>query len=118
MFRYVVDDEDDKRRNGSAEDDGGGKTTTSSSSLLQGKDRNDAFASDFRSRVGGLGRQIDNIVRRVLDGPVIRPAEVDDDGNLLSYKDVRVKGAGANYDASDDVLSSLDDASRQLSMAP
>ena len=115
MFRYVVDDEDDKRTNGSAASNGG-KTTTSS--LLQGKDRNDAFVSDFRSRVGGLGRQIDNIVRRVLDGPVIRPAEVDDDGNLLSYKDVRVKGAGANYDASDDVLSSLDDASRQLSMAP
>jgi hypothetical protein len=42
-----------------------------------GKDRNDAFESDFKSSVGGLGAQIDAIVRRVLDGRVIRPAQED-----------------------------------------
>jgi len=41
---------------------------------LAGKDRNDAFRSDFESRVGGLQPQIDAIARRVLDGRVIRPA--------------------------------------------
>ena len=40
-----------------------------------GKDRNDAFESDFKALVGGLGKQIDAIVRRVLDGRVIRPAQ-------------------------------------------
>ena len=42
-----------------------------------GKDRNDAFESDFKTSVGGLGKQIDAIVRRVLDGRVIRPAQED-----------------------------------------
>mmetsp|Transcript_29004 Transcript_29004/g.70045 ORF Transcript_29004/g.70045 Transcript_29004/m.70045 type:complete len:747 (+) Transcript_29004:111-2351(+) len=42
-----------------------------------GKDRNDAFESDFKTSVGGLGKQIDAIVRRVLDGRVIRPADED-----------------------------------------
>ena len=42
---------------------------------LSGKKRNDAFASDFRSTVGGLQPQIDAIVRRVLDGRIIRPAD-------------------------------------------
>ena len=43
-----------------------------------GKERNQAFESDFRSSVGGLQPQIDAIVRRVLDGRVIRPAQEDD----------------------------------------
>jgi vesicle-fusing ATPase len=43
-----------------------------------GKDRNDAFESDFKTSVGGLQKQIDAIVRRVLDGRVIRPAQEDD----------------------------------------
>jgi vesicle-fusing ATPase len=46
-----------------------------SPSSLSGKDRNEAFRSDFRSTVGGLQPQIESIVRRVLDGRVIRPAE-------------------------------------------
>jgi len=46
---------------------------------LSGKERNEAFATDFQSSVGGLGPQIDSIVRRVLDGRVIRPADDDDD---------------------------------------
>jgi vesicle-fusing ATPase len=47
-------------------------------SALSGKARNDAFKSDFVSTVGGLQPQIDSIVRRVLDGRIIRPAEVVD----------------------------------------
>jgi hypothetical protein len=43
-----------------------------------GKDRNDAFEADFKQAVGGLQSQIDAIVRRVLDGRVIRPAGEDD----------------------------------------
>lgn len=43
-----------------------------------GKDRNDAFESDFKNAVGGLQPQIDAIVRRVLDGRVLRPAQEDD----------------------------------------
>jgi vesicle-fusing ATPase len=42
-----------------------------------GKDRNDAFKSDFKEAVGGLQPQIDAIVRRVLDGRVLRPAQED-----------------------------------------
>jgi vesicle-fusing ATPase len=45
---------------------------------LSGKERNEAFTSDFRSAVGGLQPQIDAIVRRVLDGRVIRPADADE----------------------------------------
>jgi vesicle-fusing ATPase len=45
---------------------------------LSGKERNKAFTSDFRSAVGGLQPQIDAIVRRVLDGRVIRPADADE----------------------------------------
>lgn len=45
-----------------------------------GKDRNDAFQADFQTNVGGLQKQIDSIVRRVLDGRVIRPADEDDNG--------------------------------------
>ena len=43
-----------------------------------GKDRNDAFESDFKSSVGGLQKEIDAIVRRVLDGRVIRPVQEGD----------------------------------------
>ncbi|CAB9512140.1 AAA ATPase forming ring-shaped complexes [Seminavis robusta] len=42
---------------------------------LSGKERNEAFQNDFQSSVGGLQPQIDAIVRRVLDGRIIRPAE-------------------------------------------
>lgn len=45
-----------------------------------GKDRNDAFQADFEADVGGLQSQIDAIVRRVLDGRVIRP--VGEDGAI------------------------------------
>eukprot|EP00804_Cyclotella_cryptica_P025535 CCRYP_002800-RA/>CCRYP_002800-RA protein AED:0.22 eAED:0.22 QI:0/0.66/0.5/1/0.33/0/4/2164/549 len=85
----------------------------SSASTLQGKERNEAFASDFRHRVGGLGPQIDAIVRRVLDGRVIRPAEVDSNGNLLSFQDA--KALTRNGQERDGFH--LDDSSKLLSMA-
>jgi vesicle-fusing ATPase len=83
---------------------------TSSASTLQGKERNDAFATDFRSRVGGLSPQIDAIVRRVLDGRVIRPAETDGAGNLLSYGDAKEMNGDQN-------MMHLDHSSKQLSVA-
>ena len=49
--------------------------------LQSGKSRNDAFRDGMRTTVGGLQPQIDTIVRRVLDGRVIRPATEYDDGN-------------------------------------
>jgi vesicle-fusing ATPase len=55
---------------------------TLSAMNLSGKNRNEAFVSDFTNAVGGLKPQIDQIVRRVLDGRVIRPAEDDDDISL------------------------------------
>jgi vesicle-fusing ATPase len=60
-----------------------------SPSSLSGKDRNDAFRKDFKSSVGGLQTQIDAIVRRVLDGRVIRPADdlpTHDDGDSSSQQ--------------------------------
>ncbi|KAL3911223.1 MAG: hypothetical protein SGILL_007366 [Bacillariaceae sp.] len=47
-----------------------------------GQDRNAAFESDFKEAVGGLQSQIDAIVRRVLDGRVLRPAQ-EDNGNYV-----------------------------------
>ena len=79
---------------------------------LSGSDRNEAFTSGFQQRVGGLGKQIDAIVRRVLDGRVIRPAETDENGNLLSYKEAKQQ-----TNAEGDELGYLDNASKQLSLA-
>lgn len=44
-------------------------------SCLAGSEKNQAFRTDFASKVGGLSKQIDAIVRRVLDGRVLRPAD-------------------------------------------
>ena len=47
-----------------------------------GKELNDAFEANFRSTLGGLQPQIQAVIRRVLDGRIIRPAAVDvDNGN-------------------------------------
>lgn len=46
----------------------------SQQTAVAGKDRNDAFSSEFQMEVGGLQPQIDAIVRRVLDGRILRPA--------------------------------------------
>jgi vesicle-fusing ATPase len=61
-----------------------GRTLTSAAvrnydEMLDGAARNEAFAHDFSATVGGLRPQIDMIVRRVLDGRMIRP--VDELGN-------------------------------------
>ena len=126
MFQYVKDNEIGEG-NGSGVSRDENVTSNSShlprfdtASSLQGKDRNDALSSDFRSRVGGLGQQIDAIVRRVLDGRVIRPAEVDAGGDSLSFADSRrmleggITGSGS---ANNDDFSSLDDTYRRLSLA-
>ena len=46
---------------------------------LSGKERNDAFEKSFKTNVGGLGPQIDMIVRRVLDGRILKPADEEKD---------------------------------------
>ena len=119
MFRYVANDDDLKQTVASGDDSGDNSPFDLNTPMtLQGKDRNDAFASGFRSKVGGLGPQIDSIVRRVLDGRVIRPAEVDSSGNLLAYKEAKESMTVGNEDdkSVNDGLS-LDDTSKQLSMA-
>jgi len=110
MFRYIDDNEQatpNEKVNGES------TSLDGTPASLQGKDRNEAFSSSFRSRVGGLQPQIDAIVRRVLDGRIIRPAEVDSSGNLLSYKEAKQ----LNNDDGKDELSSLDNAAKQVSMA-
>lgn len=59
-------------RNGDSE----GSVLTNLPSMLSGEARNEAFKTDFQTSVGGLQPQIESLVRRVLDGRVIRPAEV------------------------------------------
>jgi hypothetical protein len=115
MFCYITDETTDS----SSETSGGSGTALldlNAPMTLQGKERNDAFASDFRSRVGGLGPQIDSIVRRVLDGRVIRPAEVDSRGNLLSYKEVMESMELDDDGELNDGFSS-DNTAKQLSLA-
>jgi len=106
MFRYI----DNEQATQIDEINGESTSLDGTPASLQGKDRNDAFSNSFTSRVGGLQPQIDAIVRRVLDGRIIRPAEVDNSGNLLSYKE-------AKQQLNDDELSSLDNAAKQVSMA-
>ena len=54
---------------------------------LGGKKRNDKFSKDFKTSIGGLDAQIETIVRRVLDGRVIRP--VDEDSGEVSSDLIR-----------------------------
>ena len=111
MFRFI----DNEQATPSDEVNGEGTSSLDGTpASLQGKDRNDAFSNSFTSRVGGLQPQIDAIVRRVLDGRIIRPAEVDSSGNLLSYKEAKQQLANDNEK---DELSSLDNAAKQVSMA-
>ena len=49
---------------------------------LAGQSRNDAFKTDFQTSVGGLQNEIDAIVRRVLDGRVLRPADDDESSGI------------------------------------
>jgi vesicle-fusing ATPase len=48
---------------------------TYSSTWSSGQERNQALALEFGTAVGGLQPQIDAIVRRVLDGRVVRPVD-------------------------------------------
>lgn len=50
---------------------------------LGGKKRNDKFSKDFKTSIGGLDAQIETIVRRVLDGRVIRPVD-EESGEVIS----------------------------------
>jgi len=109
MFRYI---DNEQATTPSEEVNGDNISLDGTPASLQGKDRNDAFSNSFTSRVGGLQPQIDAIVRRVLDGRIIRPAEVDSSGNLLSYKEAKQQLANEK-----DELSSLDNAAKQVSMA-
>ena len=70
IFTYY---DSDKRKDNDGEDSLNNPVYTASS--LSGRERNDAFRSEFTTSVGGLQKQIDAIVRRVLDGRVIRPAD-------------------------------------------
>ena len=70
---------------------------------LGGKKRNDAFATEFKSAVGGLDRQIEVIVRRVLDGRVIRPVQEDsgsfvEEGSLVEMTDGELSQATLEAD--------------------
>ncbi|GKY93708.1 hypothetical protein MPSEU_000338000 [Mayamaea pseudoterrestris] len=70
MFGFVNEHEDqDNDKDTSELDD------IASAASMSGMKRNQAFQSDFESSVGGLSLQINAIVRRVLDGRVMRPAD-------------------------------------------
>ena len=109
MFRFAEPD--------NANQNDGDNTTnipmsSPGASTLQGRERNEAFVSDFKDRVGGLGPQIESIVRRVLDGRVIRPAETDANGNLLSFQEAKSLNSNTEDGSFD-----LDSSSKLLSMA-
>jgi len=70
----TTDSNDDEDDTGHPDKVGEGGSPT----LLSGRAKNDAFRNSFQSSVGGLQPQIDAIVRRVLDGRIIRPADPDD----------------------------------------
>lgn len=73
IFAYNAEKENDDDESDEVEDAMNPSGYTASS--LSGRQRNDAFRTEFTSSVGGLQPQIDAIVRRVLDGRVIRPAD-------------------------------------------
>jgi vesicle-fusing ATPase len=81
MFTFDMKEETINGANGDAVHDDGEGLNGYSPSSLSGKERNEAFRSEFRSSVGGLQPQIESIVRRVLDGRVIRPAEDQSQGD-------------------------------------
>ena len=58
---------------------------------LEGKQRNDALATHFQSRVGGLQTQIDAIVRRVLDGRSIYATPTGDGNDRKTMNKARLE---------------------------
>eukprot|EP00557_Chaetoceros_sp_GSL56_P010302 CAMPEP_0176477680 /NCGR_PEP_ID=MMETSP0200_2-20121128/764_1 /TAXON_ID=947934 /ORGANISM="Chaetoceros sp., Strain GSL56" /LENGTH=333 /DNA_ID=CAMNT_0017873531 /DNA_START=530 /DNA_END=1528 /DNA_ORIENTATION=- len=81
MFVYVENENNVQANNGNSLSATGEKDALMGNLAMNlgGKKRNEAFTSDFKSAVGGLNQQIDVIVRRVLDGRVIRPVDEDSD---------------------------------------
>ena len=73
IFTLSGGDEDGMNEIGMLLDDSG-----STPMSLSGRDRNAAFEKDFQSSVGGLGKEVSMIIRRVLDGRVLKPADEDD----------------------------------------
>eukprot|EP00977_Amphora_coffeiformis_P008847 scaffold1999_cov153-Amphora_coffeaeformis.AAC.7 len=83
IFTYF---DSDKRKDDDSDEESL-NTSGYTASSLSGRERNDAFRSEFTSSVGGLQTQIDAIVRRVLDGRVIRPADKVVEGEGEEDKD-------------------------------
>lgn len=104
MFSFVQ--EDNGNANGGSDDDSA--LLGSVAAALSGKSRNEAFKADFQSSVGGLQPQIDSIVRRVLDGRVIRPAHVVDNAAAAEGEDETTAAlASASADAEELALLGL-----------
>jgi hypothetical protein len=78
-FQPTADDADYQLTGTEGQDD----NNWGSASSLSGKSKNDAFRSEFQTAVGGLQPQIDAIVRRVLDGRVLRPVNGLDDQDSM-----------------------------------
>lgn len=78
MFGFIENSNEHRGNNTYADTE----TFSSEAAFLAGAARNEAFSYAFKSKIGGLNSQIESIVRRVLDGRVIRPAdeEIGDDG--------------------------------------
>jgi len=102
MFAFLADDSDGKKKKDESDmlldellSQGG-----DSPMVLSGSERNDAFTSSFESKVGGLSPQIESIVRRVLDGRIIRPADPNDE--IPSYMDQNDNDDNSNSNNNDD----------------
>ena len=102
MFSYVRDTDENMNN-----DDSNTKNGLFTPASLAGKDRNEAFQSDFETKVGGLMPQINAIVRRVLDGRVIRPI----DATTSSYN-----GDGVALDESDQELATASLEASELAL--
>jgi vesicle-fusing ATPase len=102
MFEFMEDDQESRGNEGPNM-----LLLDSLPSALSGKARNEAFKSDFVTTVGGLQPQIDSIVRRVLDGRVIRPAEVVDNLAKDGDDETTVALAAASSDAEELALLGL-----------
>ena len=104
IFGLLQDDDDDDVSNTNQDPN---LLLGSLPSALSGKARNEAFKSDFVSTVGGLQPQIDAIVRRVLDGRIIRPAELVDSPTTSLDDETTVALASASADAEELALLGL-----------
>mmetsp|Transcript_2507 Transcript_2507/g.2554 ORF Transcript_2507/g.2554 Transcript_2507/m.2554 type:complete len:505 (-) Transcript_2507:216-1730(-) len=88
MFHFATSDSSDeklnKSNNSTANEKGqldSGEIEANALMSMSGKSRNDYFETSFASSVGGLQKEIQSIVRRVLDGRVIRPYNPEENEN-------------------------------------